>query len=172
VVKSSERWWLQIPGWLLLAYLVYAQAIPAFDYELGVRMGTQESAQRITEVGTAFWYGFAFADLVTYIPLLGAGLVGHWLGRPWWRVVFGAALGITVYWPVAVLATAVDARDALGWELDEAAYWIVLPIIAVWALGSLLAVAHKAGETSPEKSANGTASSGRKPPSQRPGEAA
>jgi hypothetical protein len=64
VDRGAERWWLQIPGWLLLAYLAYAQAIPAFDYELGVRMGTQESAQKITEVGAAFWYGFAFSDLV------------------------------------------------------------------------------------------------------------
>jgi hypothetical protein len=51
------------------------------------RMGTQEPAKKITEVGTAFWYGFAFADLVVYLPLLGAGLVGHWLERPWWPVV-------------------------------------------------------------------------------------
>ena len=147
MVQGPERWWLQIPGWLLFAYLVYAQAIPAFDYELGVRMGTQEPAHRITEVGTAFWYGFAFADLVIYIPLLGAGLIGHWFGRAWWRVVLGAALGITVYWPVVVLATAVDARDASGWNIEETAYWIVLPIIAAWALLSLLLVARTAGET-------------------------
>jgi hypothetical protein len=146
--RVLERWWLQIPGWFLLAYLIYAQAIPAFDYELGVRMGTQESAQRITDVGVAFWYGFAFADLVVYIPLLGAGLVGHWLGRPWWRVIFGAALGITVYWPVVVLATAVDARGAPGWDIDEMDYWIVLPIIAVWALWGLFMVARTASETS------------------------
>lgn len=148
VVRGVERWWLQTPGWLLLAYLVYAQAIPAFDYELGVRMGTQESAQSITEVGVAFWRGFAFADLVMYIPLLGAGLVGHWLGRPWWRAVIGAALGITVYWPVAVLAAAVAARNAPGWNIDETAYWIVLPIIAVWALCGLLLVARTAGTNS------------------------
>ena len=30
---------VQIPGWLLLIYLVYAQAIPAFDYDLGIAMG-------------------------------------------------------------------------------------------------------------------------------------
>jgi hypothetical protein len=139
--RGSEHWWLQIPGWLLLAYLFYSQAIPAFDYELGVRMGTQESAQRITEVGTAFWYGFAFADLVIYIPLLGAGLIGHWFACPWWRVIFGAALGITIYWPVVVLATAVDARSASGWDIDETAYWIVLPTIAIWALWGLLRIA-------------------------------
>ena len=114
-----KRWYLQVPGWFLLAYLVYAQAIPAFDYELGVRMGTQESAKTITEVGAAFWYGFAFSDLVIYIPLLCAGLIGQLLARPWWRVIFGAALGITVYWPVVVLAAAVDARGASGWNIEE-----------------------------------------------------
>ena len=150
MVQGWERWWLQIPGWLLLVYLINAQAIPAFDYEMGVRMGTQEPAQRITEVGTAFWYGFAFADLVVYLPLLGAGLVGHWFERPWWRVVFGAALGITVYWPVAVLATAVDARGASGWDIDETSYWIVLPIIAAWALWGLFMVARKEDVTFPK----------------------
>ena len=144
--RGPEYWWLQIPGWLLLAYLFYAQAIPAFDYELGVRMGTQESAQKITEVGAAFWYGFAFSDLVLYIPLLGAGLIGHYLGRPWWRVIFGAALGITIYWPLVVLAATVDARDASGWEIDETAYWIVLPLIAIWAMWGLFLIARTASE--------------------------
>jgi hypothetical protein len=143
-----QRLWLQIPGWLLLIYLVYAQAIPAFDYELGVRMGTQEPALKITEVGAAFWYGFAFSDLVVYIPLLGAGLIGHMLGRPWYRAILGAALGITVYWPVVVLAAAVDARNAPGWDIDETAYWIVLPTIAVWALGSLFLIAGSATNAS------------------------
>lgn len=141
VNRKPDFWWLQFPGWILLAYLVYAQAVSAFDYELGVRMGTQESAQQITEVGAAFWYGFAFSDLVVYIPLLGAALIGHWLACTWWRAVFGAALGITIYWPIVVLAAAVDARDASGWDLDEAAYWVVLPTIAAWALWGLFRVA-------------------------------
>ena len=143
---GTKRWWLQIPGWILLVYLVYAQAIPAFDYELGVRMGTQEPAHRITEVGAAFWYGFALADLMIYIPLLGAGLIGHWLARPWWRAILGAALGITVYWPVIVLVTAVAARNAPGWEIDETAYWIVLPVIATWAMWGLFLIARTASE--------------------------
>lgn len=144
--RGIERWWLQIPGWLLLIYLVYAQAIPAFDYELGVRMGTQESAQAITEVGAAFWYGFAFADLVIYIPLLGIGLIGQLLALPWWRVALSAGLGITIYWPIVVLATAVDARDASGWNIDDTDYWIVLPLIAVWGLSGLFLLARTAGE--------------------------
>lgn len=136
----NEQWarrWVLVPGWLLLAYLVVAQGIPAIHYELGVRMGTQEPAERITEVGVAFWYGFAFSDLLVYIPLLALGLVGHGAKRPWANVVLGAALGITVYWPVVVLATAVKARDATGWDIDEAQYWVVLPLIAAWAMSSL-----------------------------------
>ena len=135
---SLGFWSLQIPGWLLLIYLVYAQAIPAFDYGLGVQMGTQEPAETVSEVGTAFWYGFAFGDLVVYIPLLAVALIGHWSNRRWAPVLLGASLGITVYWPVVCLSVLVAARDATGWNLvDEAAYWIVLPMIACWAGASL-----------------------------------
>ena len=133
--------WVQVPGWLLLLYLVYAQVPAAFDYEIGVRMGTQEPAASITEVGAAFWYGFALADLLIYIPLLAAGLIGLWRQSGWGRVLLGAALGITVYWPVVALATAVDARDAAGWVIDETPYWIVLPVILAWSLVALYRVA-------------------------------
>jgi hypothetical protein len=122
----------------LLVYLVYAQVPAAFDYELGVRMGTQEPVEAITEVGAAFWYGFALADLLVYIPILAAGLLGLWRDCRWGPAVLGAALGITIYWPVVALAAAVDARDAEGWAIDETLYWIVLPIITLWALVALI----------------------------------
>ena len=136
--RDINFWILQGLGWLLLVYLVYAQAIPAFNYDIGVAMGTQESAEKITEVGAAFWYGFAFGDLVVYIPLLAMGLVGHWKNTHWGQVVFGAALGITVYWPIVCLAAVVAARDAAGWNIkDEMPYWIVLPLIALWGAWGL-----------------------------------
>ncbi len=139
--RSSRFHLLQWPGWLLTTYLVIAQGIPAFDYELGVSMGTQESAEVITEVGAAFWYGFAFADLVFYIPVMIAGLVGHLGNARWYPVVLGAALGITIYWPIVALATLVAAEDAPGWRLtDLNAYWIVLPLVALWAAWALYAI--------------------------------
>jgi hypothetical protein len=139
-------WLLQGPGWLLFIYLVYAQAIPAFNYDLGVAMGTQESAQQITEVGTAFWYGFAFGDLVIYIPLLALGLTGYGLNRGWGRVILGAALGITVYWPVVSLAAVVAARGSAGWQLtNETPFWVVLPLITLWAAWGLWYISRRAG---------------------------
>ena len=142
MMKRDVNFWLiQLPGWLLLFYLVYAQAIPAFDYDMGVAMGTQEPAEQITEVGTAFWYGFAFGDLVSYIPLLAIGLIGHWIGKMWGRVILAAALGITVYWPIVCLAAVVAARDAAGWNIsDETPYWIVLPLIAFWGMWGLWSI--------------------------------
>jgi len=135
---------VQGPGWILLAYLMIAQGLPALSYDLGVSMGSQEPAEAITEVGTAFFYGFAFADLVVYIPLLLIGLIGHLRGTRWGRVSLIAALGITVYWPVVCLATVVDAREAAGWAIaSEVQFWIVLPAIAAWGAWGLIAVARE-----------------------------
>jgi hypothetical protein len=131
--RGAAFWAVQGPGWVLLVYLVIVQGIPAFDYEIGVRMGSQEPATAVTEIGVAFWKGFAVADLITYIPLLAAGLVGHWTAKSWSRVVLGAALGVTVYWPAVCLSTVVAAHGLEGWHLaNESAYRIVLPAISLW----------------------------------------
>jgi hypothetical protein len=130
---------IQVPGWLLLIYLVVAQGITAFSYDLGVSMGTQESAEVITAVGAAFWYGFAFGDLLIYIPILLIGLIGHLRTTGWANIVMGAALGITVYWPIVCLSALVDARGAPGWNItSEVPYWIVCLIIAVWGIVGLI----------------------------------
>mgnify|MGYP001817329419 FL=1 len=137
--RDSGFWFIQAPGWLLCLYLVYAQAIPAFNYDLGVTMGTQEPASRITEIGTAFWYGFALGDLLIYIPLLAAGLAGHWQRNNRGQVLLAAALGITVYWPIVCLAAVAYARGAPGWQIDnEAVYWAVLPAISLWGIVGLV----------------------------------
>lgn len=142
IKRDITTWLIQIPGWLLLLYLVYAQAIPAFNYETGVAMGTQESAGVISDVGVAFFYGFAFADLVVYIPLLAIGLIGTWTASKWGRLVLAAALGITIYWPIVCLASLVAARSASGWNLaNETPFWIVLPLIALWGGWGLFQIA-------------------------------
>ena len=37
-------WAMQGPGWFLLIWLIYAQGVAAFSYELGVAMGTSAGA--------------------------------------------------------------------------------------------------------------------------------
>lgn len=110
-------------------------------------MGTQESADIVSDVGMAFWYGFAFGDLIIYIPLPVFGLPGHWFNKDWGNVLLSASLGITVYWPVVCLAAVVSARDATGWNLEsEVAYWIVLPLITVWGLWGLWYISAQSSE--------------------------
>jgi len=133
---------IQIPGWILFFYLIVAQCSSAISYDLGVRMGSQEPAANITEVGVAFWKGLALGDLIFYTPLLGLGLIGHWVGSGWAAAVLGAAMGITVYWPIVCLATVRAARAAPDWHLPkEYQYWIVLPLIALWGLVGLILIA-------------------------------
>lgn len=141
-MPNNAFWIVQVPGWLLFVYLVAAQCTAAVSYALGIKMGTQEPAERITEVGVAFFKGYAGADLVFYTPLLGLGLLGHHLGTSWSTVVLSAALGVTVYWPIACLWTVRAAQGAEGWDLPkEEHYWVVLPIIAGWgALGLSLSL--------------------------------
>jgi len=140
--RGVTFWTLQVAGWLLLVYLVYAQGISAFDYQLGVTMGTQEPVERITEVGAAFWYGFALGDLLVYIPILSIGLIGHLQGKYWGRITLAAAMGITVYWPIVSLSALVDARDAAGWSVPhETPYWIVCVLIAAWGAVGLYLIA-------------------------------
>ncbi len=138
IKRDINFWSIQVPGWLLLLYLVYAQAIPAFNYETGVTMGTQEPARVVTDVGVAFWYGFAFGDLVAYIPLLAVGLIGTWSASTWGHLILAGALGITIYWPIVCLTALVAARNASGWNLsNETPFWIVLPLIALWGAWAL-----------------------------------
>ena len=139
--RDKAFWCLQIPGWFLFSYLIYAQGITAFGYDIGVKMGTQEPREVITEVGAAFWYGFAFGDLIVYIPILLIGLVGHLRSKRWGDIWMAAALGITVYWPIVCLAAIVDARDAAGWNLaNELPYWFVLLTIVGWGIWGLAAI--------------------------------
>ena len=107
-------------------------------------MGTQEPVEKLTAVGAAFWYGFAFSDLLTYIPILFVGLSGHLRGVRWGRIWMAAALGINVYWPIVCLSTLVGARGAPGWNItNEAPYWVVLPVIAAWGVWGLFVVARE-----------------------------
>jgi hypothetical protein len=74
--------------------------------------------------------------------------------KPWGRVLFAAATGITLYWPIVCLVTVVDARDAAGWSItDERPYWVVLPLIAIWGAWGLWALMKESQQTHTEATA-------------------
>ena len=134
-------WSSLIPGFLIYCDMEQTQGemgISAIDYELGVAMGMQEPAEKSTEVGVAFWRGFALADLVFYIPVLALGLIGHFKQKNWGRICLAAALGISIYWPVTCLAAVIYAQGAPGWDFPvPLIYWIVLSGIVIWSLWGL-----------------------------------
>ena len=69
------------------------------------------------------------------------GLIGHLCAQTWGKVIFAAALGITLYWPLVCLVALVHARDATGWDVaDETPYWVSLPFIALWGAWGLWAL--------------------------------
>jgi hypothetical protein len=134
-------WFLQITTWLFCAYLFLTQVLPAFDYEIGVAMGTQERAAEVGSVGVAMFQGFCVADALVYVPLFIVGLLLHQSGYESSRIVLSAAYGITVYWPIVCLATVQEARG--HWALSEKRqdeYWTVLPLISIWGLICLVLI--------------------------------
>ena len=81
--RGSGFWAIQIPGWLLMVYLIYAQGIPALNYQWGVNMGTQEPAETITEVGAAFWYGFMCVRSTFRLSNVAKWRISNLLRPPW-----------------------------------------------------------------------------------------
>ena len=99
--RGMPFWMITGPGWLLLFYLIYAQAIPAFDYNLGRCDG--HPGARVANHGSrrGFVVGLLLLAIwVTYIPLLALGLVGYWLEKKWATIALASALGISLYWPI------------------------------------------------------------------------
>ncbi len=134
-------WIIQGPGWALVLYLLVTQCTSAISYGFGVRYGFQEPESRITAIGTALFWGFALADLVFYAPLLALALVADLLNWAASDALLGAALGVTVYWPIVCLATVKRARGVENWHLPkEGQYWLALPAIILWGLVSLLLI--------------------------------
>jgi len=133
-------YWVISTAWVLLIYLIYGQALSALSYDLGVHLGTQLPADIITEIGVAFFLGFAIVDAIVYIPLFLVSLVGFWAMYTWWWVLFSAALGISLYWPIACLATMTFLQNEPTWKLpneEYRTYSVVLPCISIWATWGL-----------------------------------
>ncbi len=74
---------LEGAGLFIGVILAAGQTLALMDYALVTSCGPQEAADEVTAMGVAHNEGFGLGDKVIYLPLLSAGLVGLWRGRPW-----------------------------------------------------------------------------------------
>ncbi|MBT8315016.1 MAG: hypothetical protein KJP26_11205 [Maribacter sp.] len=96
-------WALILTSILLSLFLLVGQTFSLFNYEAAVAFGLQESVEEVTQVGIAFAKGFAFADTITYIPLLLLGIIGLLKRTKWGIYAMFACCAISVYWPLVHL---------------------------------------------------------------------
>lgn len=68
--RTAGFWVIMIVGMLLLAVLVFGQAMSFINYDFAVSMGLQESREVIGGMGVAVNKGFGVGDTIIYLPLL------------------------------------------------------------------------------------------------------
>ena len=94
--------------WFIVFFLVLstvmmliAQTTPIFDYELAVRLGFQNGAERISDYGVQVIRAFCVSDTLVFIPLTLLSLIGLLRRRRWALYCTAATSGISIYWVVA-----------------------------------------------------------------------
>lgn len=131
-------WPLMICGGLLTAVYILGQGVAVIDYERAVAWGFQEPANDVGITGLAFNLGFAFADMLFYVPILIVGLWGLWHRKAWGLPAMAAALGISVYWPTVCTIALVFGHGQAGFGYPDALTYLPLTfssfVYGVWGL--------------------------------------
>ena len=130
---------LLVTGFLLLVMLLAGQTMAIIDYDFAVSMGLQESEEQLGERGVATNKGFGAGDTIVYIPLLVIGLIGIIRRSRWGMLAMGAAMGITVYWPVTCLFILFFSRGMQGFNFTSfTSYTVILSIITLYGIWGIV----------------------------------
>ena len=137
--KSPLAYWVMVVFLTLSAILMLiGQATPIFNYDLAVRLGFQNSAERITDFGVQVIRAFCVADTAVFIPLTLFALIGLLLKKRWSLFVIAATTGISVYWVVAYAFMVRFLNGMPGYQVTLAAPdWIIMgsyTLFGIWAL--------------------------------------
>ena len=137
--KSPLAYWVMVIFLTLSTILMLiGQAIPIFDYDLAVRLGFQNGADRITEFGVQVIRAFCVADTAVFIPLTLFALIGLLLKKRWSLFVIAATTGISVYWVVAYAFMVRFLNGMPGYQVTLAVPdWIIMgsyTLFGIWAL--------------------------------------
>ncbi|GFH45345.1 hypothetical protein CTEN210_01819 [Chaetoceros tenuissimus] len=131
---------LQTTSWMFVSVLFVGQVLPIIDYEIGVKMGTQEPVEQVGKTGVVFNKGFIFADSVFYVPLFLVGLFLYTYRSDLSKPCLAGAYAITVYWSL-VCPTVLKEADYQLPPQKQDQWMTVLPIVSVWGFVCFLFVA-------------------------------
>lgn len=137
--KPPFAYWIMVVFLTLSTVLMLiGQATPIFDYDLAVRLGFQNGADRISEFGVQVIRAFCVSDTVVFIPLTVFALIGLLLKKRWSLFVIAATTGISVYWVVAYGCMVRFLNGMPDYHVILAAPdWIIMgtyTLFGVWAL--------------------------------------
>ena len=137
--RTAGFWVIMIVGMLLLAVLVFGQAMSFINYDFAVSMGLQESREVIGGMGVAVNKGFGVGDTIIYLPLLLLGLIGLWSRTMWGVFAMAGALAITAYWPMVALFLLLFARGTPDFHFTSyTSYTLILTLFTLYGLWGLL----------------------------------
>lgn len=131
--------------WIIVAFLalstvlmLIAQTTPVFDYELAVRLGFQNGADKISEFGVQVIRAFCVGDTLVFIPLTLISLIGLLLRKRWSLFATASVTGISIYWVVAYGFMVAFLNGQPGYHVVLGVPdWIIMgayALFGVWAL--------------------------------------
>lgn len=138
--KRPVAYWVMV-GFLALStvLMLVAQSTPIFDYELAVRLGFQNGADKISEFGVQVIRAFCVADTLVFIPLTLIALLGLLLRKRWALYATAATTGISVYWVVAYGFMVSFLGGQPGYHAALAAPdWVIMGAYALFGIWALL----------------------------------
>ncbi len=118
-----------------LIMLLMGQTMAVLNYDAAVRLGLQESRDKVSEFGVQVNRAFGAGDTLVYLPLIAVALAGLFLRKRWALIVAASAMGISIYWPVSAFFMLLFLRGVDGYHLAPGMeYWSILTLYVVLGL--------------------------------------
>lgn len=118
--------------------LVMGQTTAIFAYDFAVRIGLQESVEKVSAFGVEMNRAFGVGDTVAYIPLMILSVIGLLARKRWALFTTTAAMGISIYWTVTLGIMMVFLKGVPGYTLMPGVeYWIFMgahTLFGVWGI--------------------------------------
>lgn len=136
--RPAAFWVIVVFHVLSTILLLIGQTTAIFAYDFTVRLGLQESIEKVTAFGVEMNRAYGVSDTFVYIPLILLSLAGLIMRKRWALIVTAANMGISVYWALTMTYVMVFLRGTPGYQLQPGPeYWVFLGsfmVFGVWGL--------------------------------------